>query len=341
MTAPPGHTAPTGEAGEGCKPSSPLSASSPVERAPEDESDWEEPPPMTARSNAADDPEEYRADPGLRRALEELDAVTKRRPDLDAFCIDRFFGAPGPGGAQANAGGQRRERRSSSPRQQLLPRRDVPASLIDCPPAAAFAGAEPQPSPQAGGSLGSSALPAGGAATPLGSEAPEDLLARAGALQFSTDLLFAALRSPQAQAAAAGATAAAQQQQALAGGRQGRNANALAAEKDGSGHGYQGQYGARGPPLAPLLHAPTGTSTPRQPRPGRGEVTSLGLGGGVSGDVSTPRSAMRPRSVGRSGSIGPTPVAPAAPPPRSGRDSGSGRRRPSPFIGSHNTAAAF
>jgi len=54
-------------------------------------------PPLNSARNLEDAPP-HRVDPALRGALEKLDAVTRRKPEVDDFAIEHYFG-PGPPGS--------------------------------------------------------------------------------------------------------------------------------------------------------------------------------------------------------------------------------------------------
>jgi len=135
----------------------------------EQDSDNEEENQPAETPQSQGDLKEFRADPGLRRALEALDNVTQNRPSLDKFApIERY---PKPG-RKPSATSLGRRASDASPRgRRSIHVDDVPAVAIDCASSAR-------------------------SATPRDTAEAAELYSLVDAACASTDLMMAALLAP-------------------------------------------------------------------------------------------------------------------------------------------------
>lgn len=131
------------------------------------DNDEENQPAATPQSQG--DLKEFRADPGLRRALEALDNVTQNRPSLDKFApIERYPKS----GRKPSATSLGRRASDASPRgRRSIQVDDVPAVAIDCASSAR-------------------------SATPRDTAEAAELYSLVDAACASTDLMMAALFAP-------------------------------------------------------------------------------------------------------------------------------------------------
>eukprot|EP00927_Polykrikos_kofoidii_P065930 TRINITY_DN61622_c0_g1_i1.p1 TRINITY_DN61622_c0_g1~~TRINITY_DN61622_c0_g1_i1.p1 ORF type:complete len:329 (-),score=64.03 TRINITY_DN61622_c0_g1_i1:71-1057(-) len=284
------------------------------------DSDSEDGAPLSQRSDTQD-PEGYRTDPGLRVALEALDAASRFRPTIEAFAIEHYLGSNSDGADASvgrNGGGyagapKGRERRLPSPRRRgdSTPpplRDDLPALLIDCPSTA----------------RGRGRLPSGGG----GNANDREGLAAAAAVAaanaapcFSTDMLMMALRVPPATSVE-GASARRRGGGNGNGGGGGLTPRSVRGSRCRSAS--QGVAAESPVPLGQVAAVATaGTSSShRPPRCGGGGVGTLsGIDRSGSGVNSSAVSRCQP-------------VPPPGPPPAGS----ASRRRPSPFPNSSSEA---